>query len=415
MTVSAATGPASESPIGDVLGALQDFIEKRVLPLEDRHHQVLHDPLQLHDPVTGRYSGPAQELMRGVRVESAQAGFYTLQSPTSIGGGALGALDSYLLWRFLHREYGADYRLPYSTVAHWTSGPSHLCEHLSPSLQQSVLPALLSGEATACFGMSEAGAGSDARAMRTTAELHGDEWVLNGEKMWITHSPTATYAFVFARTSLADAHSTQSEISCFLVPCDAPGFQVESVIRFFGHVGGNEGILSLNSVTVPYENLLGNVGQGLTLAMKSVNLGRMYNAGRSVGLGQWALSRAIDHTRQRKAFGHHLADFQGVSFQLADSAIELYAADAAAAACATELDAGGDASTSLAMTKAFTTEVGFRVLDRAMQVHGAMGFTNELGLYDGWLETRVIRVADGSAEVMRRNIARSLIKGHYTV
>lgn len=399
--------------IRDVIEGLRGFVDKRVLPLEERHATTLHDPTKVYDLTSGRYSDEVRKLMREVRMESAEAGFYTLQAPGSVGGGELGAVAMYELWKFLHSTYGSAMRLPYSSLAHWTSGPSFLGAEMSERLRYEVMPSIMSGETTVCFGMSEAGAGSDARSMSTTARRDGHEWVINGEKMWISNGPTADYAYIFAVTDAAARQQGRGGVSCFVVPCDTPGFAVESVIRLFGHVGGNEAIISLRDVRLPEDHLVGTLGSGFELAMRGVGAGRMYNAGRSVGLGQWAVAQAVAHASTRRAFGQEIAGYQGVSFQLAESAIELYAADAMSLKCAEEIDSGRDASVQMSMTKAFTTEVGFKTLDRAMQVHGAMGFTNELGMYDGWHETRVIRIADGSAEVMRRNIARALIKGHY--
>lgn len=397
----------------EIVAGLSEFIQKRVGPLEESNSKTLHDPTKLYDLDSGRYSDEARKLFREVRIESAEAGFYTLAAPVSIGGAALGATSLYRVWESLHRVHGPAVLLPYAAVAHWTSGPSFLCELMTPKLRESVVPSIVSGERTGCFAMSEADAGSDAWAMRTSARRDGNDWILNGEKMWISNGPTADFAFVFAVTDEDSRRRRDGGITCFYVPTDSSGYSMDSVIKLFGHVGGNEAIISFTDVRVPEENIVGALGDGFSLALRGLSNGRMYNAGRSVGLAKWALRQAVDYSRERKTFGKPISDYQGVSFQLADSAIEIYAADTMAADCAQLLDDDMDASTQMAMVKAYTTETAFRVYDRVMQVHGAMGLTSELGIYQGWHDTRIIRIADGSAEVMRRNIARLLLKGRY--
>jgi acyl-CoA dehydrogenase len=137
----------------------------------------------------------------------------------------------------------------------------------------------------------------------------------------------------------------------------------------------------------------------------------MYNAGRCIGLARWALELATAYSKDRQAFGHPIADYQGVTFQLAESAMDVYATKSMALDCARRLERGELPLRDMAILKAYSTEMCFRVFDRSMQVLGGMGLTNETRLYDGWHQSRAIRVADGSSEIMRRNIARHLLKG----
>ncbi|MEO7370326.1 MAG: acyl-CoA dehydrogenase, partial [Ilumatobacteraceae bacterium] len=274
-----------------------------------------------------------------------------------------------------------------------------------------VLDKFVSGEETMCFAMSEPDAGSDAWAMSTRASREGDGWVLNGVKQWITNSPWAQYALVFAVTNEQLRASRKGGITCFLVPTDSVGYRIDSVISLFGDVGGNESIISLTDVHVSAECVVGEVDEGFALAVGGVALGRIYNAGRCVGLARWALERATEYAKERKTFGKAISEYQGISFQLADSAIEIYATKSMSMDCAQRLERGEEASRELAMVKAYSTEMCFRVYDRCMQVHGGMGLTNEMRLYDGWHLARIIRIADGSGEIMRRNIARALLRG----
>lgn len=394
----------------NVLDGLGGFVDQEVLPLEAEYQDRLEDPSWLYGP-NGGYSEELQALMRQVRTASASAGYYGLLAPAEIGGGGLGPVASISAWEYLFHRYGSGRILPYQALAHWTSGPSFLCQLFTPSLQQRVLDRIVTGEVTVCFAMSEPDAGSDAWAMRTRAERDGNTWVINGTKQWISNSPHAGYAVLFAVTDPGMRKDRSGGISCFLVPTDTPGFSVDSVIKIFGHAGGNEAILSFQDMVIPAENLIGELHRGFDLAMRGVSIGRMFNAGRCIGLARWALEQATEYASNRRAFGQVISQYQGVSFMLAESAMEIYATKSMAMDCAGRLERGESVLRDMAILKAYSTEMCFRVFDRCMQVLGGMGITNETRLFDGWQQARAVRIADGSGEIMRRNIARYLLKG----
>ena len=394
----------------DVMQGLSGFIDREVVPLEEKHREHLDDPAWAYGP-NGGYSEALQELMRTVRMKSAAAGDYPVLCPTDIGGGGLGPVANVSLWEFIYHRYGPGRILPYQALAHWTSGPSFLFGEMTPRLREQVLDRILNGEATTCFAMSEPEAGSDAWSMTTRAVRDGDFFVLNGTKQWISNSPYAKFATVFAVTDEDLRRDRKGGISCFLVPTDAPGFSIDSVIKLFGHAGGNEAIISFRDVRVPADSVIGRLDHGFDLALGGVSLGRMYNAGRCVGLARWALEQATAYARERRTFGRPIADYQGVSFMLAESAMDIYATKSMALDCARRLEQGELPLRDMAILKAYSTEMCFQVFDRCMQVLGGMGLTNEARLYDGWHQARSIRVADGSGEIMRRNIASRLLKG----
>lgn len=401
------TSTEGQQDLQDLLGGLTRFVDDVAVPLEEKNSDLLRDPRAVHDRAGG-LAPAVRRLLAEVRGQSAAAGYYTMFVSEALGGGALGSAALYEVWRHLYARYGPGRLLPYAAVAHWSYGPGPLCDALREEAAERMLGDFLDGRTTACFGMSEPDAGSDAQAMRTVARRRGDGWVLNGTKQWITNSPEADWAFVWAVTDPERSARRRGGISCFLVPTDAPGYALDSVIPMFGRLGGEEGIISLTDVQVPADALVGELHEGFALALAGVSTGRMYNAGRSVGLAQWALGEASRYVRERSAFGRRIGEYQGVSFPLADCATEIYAADAMARETAARLDAGRVAHTEVAMTKVFTTEMCSRVYERCMQVHGAMGLTNEMRLYDGWHQARLVRIADGSAEVLRRNIARAV-------
>ncbi|OBY29157.1 acyl-CoA dehydrogenase family protein [Mycolicibacter kumamotonensis] len=405
-----ATLDYTKAEYADLVEGIAAFVKRKVVPLEEANRELLENS-RLTFAEHGGYSAEVLDLMREVRMASAEAGYYSMFAPESVGGEGMGALALFSVWEGLSHLVGPGRLLPDQVIGHWTSGPSFLLGEVHPSLRDDVVDEVMSGAATVCFGMSEPDAGSDAWAMSTKAVRDGDGWVLNGTKQWTSNSKHAKYAFVWAVTDEDMKRERKGGISLFLVPTDTPGFAVDSVLRLFEHVGGNEGIVSLNNVRIPDTHLMGTLHQGFSLALKGVSNGRMYNAGHCVGMARWALEEATSYTKVRTAFGKPIADYQGVSFQLADSAMDIYASKTMSVDCARRLDAGEKALKELNIVKAYTTEACFRVFDRCMQVCGAMGLTNEMRFVAGWHFARMVRVADGTDEVMRRNIANSLRKG----
>ncbi|MFP6814788.1 MAG: acyl-CoA dehydrogenase family protein, partial [Pseudomonadales bacterium] len=172
-----------------------------------------------------------------------------------------------------------------------------------------------------------------------------------------------------------------------------------------------EAELAFDNLLVEPWQLVGELDRGFAVALYGVSLGRIYNSAPSVGYGRWALEKAIDYAQAREAFGTPIASYQGVMFPLAESASELHAAHLMGLNAAQLLDQGQRAIKELSMTKAYSVQVGVKALDRAIQVHGAMGFTNELGLTEAWHSLRVVNVADGTNEILYRTISQRLLKG----
>jgi acyl-CoA dehydrogenase len=331
--------------------------------------------------------------------------------PASVGGGGRDFSTYYYAWEALYHHTGPGRVLPTWALAHWATGPNSLHRHLDPAIQSDFLAPLLNGEKSSCFALSEPDAGSDAWNISTQAVRDGDVWRISGTKQWITNSPYADCGIVFAVTDRERVGERRGGVSAFVFETDQPGFHVDSVIKLFGHAGGDEGIVSFDSLEVPDSHRLGPVDEGFPLALEGVNYGRLYNGARSVGLSRWALERATDYAKTRETFGKPIAEHQAVQFLLADSAIEIYAARAAGLHAAWKVDQGDRAIKELSMMKAFSTESCFRVFDRAIQVFGGMGVTNETRLIDGLHTARTIRIADGTQEILRRTIARQLLRG----
>jgi acyl-CoA dehydrogenase len=186
---------------------------------------------------------------------------------------------------------------------------------------------------------------------------------------------------------------------------------VQRIVKMFGHIGGDEAELRIEGLRVEPWQVVGEVGKGFEAALYGVSLGRIYNAARAIGYGRWAIERAFDYAKTRIAFGAPISEYQGVTFPLAESATELHAAHLTALNAALLLDQGQRAVKELSMAKAYAVQVGVRAVDRAIQTHGAMGFTNEIGLTEAWATLRVINVADGTNEILYRTIVQRLLKG----
>lgn len=386
------------------------FVEAEVLPRLERNH-ALFDDSRLTYAADGRYAPEVRALIREVRMASAAAGYYAMCAPVAFGGAGLGHLAYYVTWEAIYRRTGGHSILTPWVIAHWAFGPSAMLTQATPEAQARCLDDMATGRTSMCFGLSEPGAGSDASMIKTRAVKDGDGWRITGRKLWTTNSPTAEWCIVFAVTDPDKAQRKAGGISGFLVPTDAEGFEVESVIRLFGHSGGHEGALVLENIRVEPWQLVGTLDDGFKLALYGVSLGRVYNSARAVGQGRWAIEKALDYVKQREAFGARIAEYQGVSFPLARAATELHAAHLMGLNAAMLLDRGERAVKELSMAKSYAVQVGYRAVDQAIQAHGAMGLTNEVGLVHAWQDLRIINIADGTNEILARTIAQRLLAG----
>lgn len=406
------SGVAFDLPddVATVRDGVLRFVEAQIAPRIERNRSLLEDQRRLYDE-NGRYAPEVRALIRDIRMLSAEAGFYAMCAPPELGGGGLGHLVYYVVWEAIYRRLGGQGVVIPWVIAHWAFGPSRLLTQVTDKARRRCLAGMMSGETSMCFGLSEPGAGSDASMIQTRAVKTASGWRITGRKLWTTNGPTAEWCIVFAITDADKAARKAGGISAFLVPTDAPGFAVESVVRLFGYAGGHEGALVLEDVEVQPWQLVGQLDEGFKLALYGVSLGRVYNSARAVGQGRWALEMALDYAKQREAFGAKIADYQGVSFPLAESATELHAAHLMGLNAAMLLDRGDRAVKELSMAKSYAVQAGFRAVDRAMQTHGGMGLTNEVGLVHAWHDLRIVNIADGTNEILARTIAQRLLAG----
>jgi len=406
--------PAIAIPIPEDIRAIRDglldFVDKEVTPRFEANRHLFADQRARYDE-DGRFSEALIALIKEVRTLSASNGFFQMCVPQTLGGGGLGHLAYYVAWEALFRHCGPHNTLNLYTLSHWAFGPSRLLEQVTEQAREQIMPGLMDGTQSMCFGLSEPNAGSDASMIKTRAVEDGNGWRISGRKIWTSNSPIADYCIVIAVTDPDRAAAKRGGISAFLIPTASEGFTVQRIIKLFGHVGGDEAELAFDEIRVEPWQLVGELNQGFKAALYGVSLGRIYNSARAVGYGRWSLECALDYAQAREAFGDKIANYQGVAFPLAESATELHAAHLMGLNAATLLDQGEPAVKELSMAKAYSVQVGYRAVDRAMQTHGAMGLTNELGLTEAWHSLRIVNIADGTNEILNRTIAQRLFKG----
>lgn len=269
------------------------------------------------------------------------------------------------------------------------------------------LPELTSMGVLGAYCLTEPGAGSDAAALTTGAVRDGEDWVITGVKQFISGAGAAGVYVVMARTGELGARG----VSAFIVPADAPGLSFGAVEKKMGWKAQPTRQVILDAVRVPADNLLGDLGGGFRIAMKALNGGRVNIAACSLGGARWALERAMGYAKERFTFGAALADQPTVQFALADMATELRAARLMVTDAAAAIDEdAADVVMRCAMAKRFATDVGFRVANEALQVHGGYGYLADYGIEKVVRDLRVHQILEGTNEIMRVIIGRELLK-----
>ncbi|MCC7414072.1 MAG: acyl-CoA dehydrogenase family protein [Gammaproteobacteria bacterium] len=276
--------------------------------------------------------------------------------------------------------------------------------------KQTYLPPLASGEKLGAFACTEPDAGSDTGAMRTVASLRGERYVLNGTKHFISAGNVADVVVVFARTETSQG---LKGISAFIVEKDTPGFTCGRVEKKLGVRASPSAELIFSDCQVPRENLLGGTeGAGMSVLMRTLDRGRVLQAGLSLGVAQGALDFAVSYARQRVQFGRPIGNFQGIQFMVAERATELEAARQLAYAAAARADQhDGDVGTLGAMSKLFASEVALKVTSDAMRVLGGYGYMQDYPLERMLRDARFLIIGEGTSEIQKLVIGRALLTG----
>jgi acyl-CoA dehydrogenase len=271
------------------------------------------------------------------------------------------------------------------------------------------LPRLAAGE-IASFGLTEPGSGSDSAGMQTMAVRKGNGYVLNGTKRYITNSPFAKVALIMARTS-KEALPKNAHVSAFLVPMDTPGVSVGKSDKKMGQAASHIADIIMEDVYVPGEALLGGEeGKGFVTAMQSLDNGRLSVGSAAAGYARRALDSALRYANERKAFGEPIANFQLIQQMLADSEIEIYAAECMLEDAARRADAGENVLRKAAAAKVFASEMCGRVVDRVVQIYGGAGYLAEYDAERFFRDARIYRIYEGTTQILQLQIAKHMLR-----
>jgi acyl-CoA dehydrogenase len=371
-----------------VVSTVQAFVTKELYPHEDE---------------VDRKGEVPPELVESIREKAISAGLYAANMPVELGGGGLDNVGMALVERELGR---ASYALQ------WLVGrPSNIllaCE--GEQRDRFLLPAVR-GERIDCLAMTEPGAGSDVRSMTTRAVREGDDYVVTGTKHFISNADKADFVILFAATGTEETpRGSKRLITGFLVDLDAPGVTVRRGSASVSHRGYHHCELSFADCRVPVGQRLGDEGRGFELMGEWLGASRLTVAASSVGRGRRVLEMTTRWAAEREQFGRPIGAFQGVSFPLADMATELEAAELLMLRAAWKLDQGTMTDQDAAMAKVFASEALGRITDQAVQIYGGMGLMDELPIQRFWRDARVERIWDGTSEIQRHIISRSMLR-----
>ena len=334
--------------------------------------------------------------------KAGEMGFMGMYTPEAAGGFGMSRLDSALIFEQLSMGCTATTAMmTIHNMVTWMIG-----SFAQPEVIEQWVPELVMGHKLGSYCLTEPGAGSDAASLRTTAKKDGDEYVLNGSKMFISGAGSTDVLVVMARTGEAGPKG----ISAFVVPADAAGISYGKKEAKMGWNAQPTRLVSFEDVRIPAANLLGAEGEGFKFAMMGLDGGRINIAVCSVGTAQAALNTATAYMHERTQFGKELGHFQALQFKLADMATELVAARQMVRLAAFKVDTNdADKTTYCAMAKRFATDVGFQVCNEALQIHGGYGYIKEYPLERHVRDVRVHQILEGTNEIMRVIIARRLL------
>ncbi|MFM8321129.1 MAG: acyl-CoA dehydrogenase family protein [Chloroflexota bacterium] len=370
--------------------AVHDFVAREVKP---RAHEVDEQ---------SRFNGEAARKM-------AALGLLGLNIPEAYGGAGVDAVSAAIAIEELGWGCGST---ALAVAAHNGLGCAPITMFGSDALKERFLPPAAAGGADgqgrlASLALTEPGAGSDLQGgVRTRAERRGDQWVINGSKMWCTNASLAEHIITLVRTGPG---SGSQSLSMIIVPTHTPGLHIGPPEKKMGLKGSPTHALTYEDVCVPYEYLLGPQGAGLRQTLQALDAGRISIGALSVGLAQAAYEAALAYAKERQAFGQPIAGFQAIQWMLADAATEIHAARLMVYQAAWLKDQGRPFTIPASMAKLFATEMAERVCRNAIQVHGGYGYSREYPVERIYRDARLMTIGEGTSEIQRLVIARSIL------
>jgi alkylation response protein AidB-like acyl-CoA dehydrogenase len=370
----------------------------------DREHELVRDTVRAF--ATERVAPVSEELDRESRfpydivAELAGLGLMGMTIPEEYGGAGTDTLSYAIAVEELTR---VDSSVAITVAAHHSLGTLPIFNFGNDEQKRDWLPDLAGGKKLAAFGLTEPGAGSDAGATRTRAELRDGRWVINGSKIFITNAGTDITACVTITVLTGE-----DEISNLIVPNGTPGYEISKPMKKLGWRASDTRELSFRDCAVPEGNLLGPRGNGLHQFLEILDGGRISVAAMGVGLAQGAYDLALAYAQQRQQFGRPISKFQVVQFRLADLATEIEAGRALVYKAAWLKDQGRDFALAAAQAKLYTGELSNRAVNWALQIHGGYGYMDEYAISRLYRDQKILEIGEGTNEVQRMVIARHL-------
>jgi acyl-CoA dehydrogenase len=359
-------------------------------------HIVAREPDVLRRERRGE-PGVTRDERRELQLAARKFGFWGLSTPEEYGGMNLPAVTQALVWTELGRTF-----VPFL----FGGEADNILYHANEEQRAAYLVPTIEGERLSCFAITEPGAGSDAANIKTRARRDGDDWIINGEKTFITGGNDADFAIVIAVTD--PQAGARAGSTAFLV--DRAMGWTSHFIQTMGE--GGPASLVFDEVRVPARNVLGEVGEGFELAMAWIGRGRYLIPARAVGAAERLLSMALDYANSRETFGKPIGENQAIQWMIADSEVELEAARWLVLRAAWTVDQGRDARHASSMAKLYGANMAGGVVDRVLQIHGGMGYTRELPIERWYREARLWRIFEGTDEMQRLIISRDLLRGY---
>ena len=345
---------------------------------------------------------------RGTVEKMAKYGFLGIPVPKEYGGQGCDPLTYVMCVEELSKVCGTTGVI---VSAHTSLCIDPIMTYGTEEQKQKYVPKLASGEWLGGFGLTEPGAGTDAQGQQTKAVLDGDEWVLNGSKIFITNGKEADVYVIIAVTGMVEKRGRmQKEISAFLVEKGTPGFSFGTKEKKMGIRGSATYELIFTDCRIPKENMLGKQGEGFKIAMHTLDGGRIGIAAQALGLAEGALERTIEYVKERKQFGRAIGQFQNTQFQLADMATKVQAAQYMVYRAAVAKATQKTYSVEAAMAKLYAAEVAMEVTTKAVQLHGGYGYIREYDVERMMRDAKITEIYEGTSEVQRMVISSALLK-----
>ncbi|MDQ7815429.1 MAG: acyl-CoA dehydrogenase family protein [Melioribacteraceae bacterium] len=328
-----------------------------------------------------------------------ELGFLGVSFPEEYGGGGFGEVGYCLMQEEIARGCMSTATF---IGAHQSIGANAIYIGGTEEQKKKYLTPLAKGEKIGAFCLTEAQAGSDSFNVKTRAKLDGDEWVINGEKLWITNGGIADIVSVFARTDKG--------VTAFIVETDREGFHAGPAEKKMGIRGSTTNPITFDNVRVPKENIIGTDGRGFILAMKTLDAGRLGLGAACLGASKVLLEMSAQYSKQRKQFEQTISHFQAIQFMLAEMATMIYAMESMVYRTAVDYDDKKDISKQSAIVKLFCSESLDKIADHAVQIHGGMGYSRELPVERYYRDSRINKIFEGTNEIQKGIIAREVLK-----